>query len=132
MGMGRCLPRSGEGHIETPRVIQEPDALVLVGTHTGQDNEVLLPALEGVHTGNLHFLKETVSHKPQPLLQLHPWGQHGQMLQVPSDGDTTRPSQGSSDRVGCMMPTLGAGTPQHKTTRAPHLPHAQDTVLSFH
>ena len=66
--MGSCLPGSGEGHIETPGVVQEPNALVLVGTHTGQDDEVLLPALEGVHTGNLHLLKETMPYQPQSCL----------------------------------------------------------------
>lgn len=78
--MGSCLPRSGEGHIETPGVIQEPNALVLVGTHTGQDDEVLLPALEGIHTGNLHFLKETMPCQPQSCLV-------AQLLHVPRDGE---------------------------------------------
>lgn len=78
--MGRCLPRSGEGHIETPGVIQEPNALVLVGTHTGQNDEVLLPALEGIHTGNLHFLKETMPCQPQSCLV-------ARLLHVPRDGE---------------------------------------------
>lgn len=76
--MGGGLPRSGESHIETPGVVQEPNTLVLIGTHARQNDEVLLPALEGVYTGNLHFLNETVSCQSQPspslsclFLQLH-------------------------------------------------------------
>lgn len=111
--MGSCLPRSGEGHIETPGVVQEPNALVLVGTHTGQDDEVLLPALEGIHTGNLHFLKETMPCQPCLSAATHPQGWR------------------SGDSVGCMAVIPGPGTTQHKITRAPHLSHVQDTVLSF-
>lgn len=47
---------SGEGHIETTRVIQEADALMLIGTNTRQDDEIFLSALEGIHTGNFHLL----------------------------------------------------------------------------
>lgn len=47
---------SGQRHVETTRVVQETDALVLVCTNTRQDDEVLLSALEGIHAGNLHLL----------------------------------------------------------------------------
>lgn len=63
---GSGLPCSGKSHIETPGVVQEPNTLVFVGAHAGQNDEVLLPALEGIHTGNLHFLNETVSCQSQP------------------------------------------------------------------
>lgn len=110
--MGSCLPGSGEGHIETPGVVQEPNALVLVGTHTGQDDEVLLPALEGVHTGNLHFLKETMPCQPQSCLAMEKWRLHG----LHSDNP---------------WPWYN----QHKITRAPPLPHVQDMaelLLGWH
>lgn len=38
---------TGQGHIQTPGVVQEADALVLVGAHARHHNQVLLPALEG-------------------------------------------------------------------------------------
>lgn len=51
---------------------------MFIGTHAGQNDEVLLSALEGVYTGNFHFLNETVSCQSQPspslshlFLQLH-------------------------------------------------------------
>lgn len=49
---------SGQCHIETSRVVQEADALVLVGSHARQNDEVLLSALESVHTGDFHLLKQ--------------------------------------------------------------------------
>lgn len=52
----RFLLGSGQRHIETTRVIQEANALVLIGTHTRQDDEVLLSALEGIYAGNFHLL----------------------------------------------------------------------------
>ncbi len=51
------LPGPGECHIETSGVIEEADALVLIGPHTGQDDEVLLSALKGIHTGYFHLLQ---------------------------------------------------------------------------
>lgn len=55
--MQLSLPCSGQGHVEAPGVIQKSNALVLIGPHTGEDDEVLLAALERVHTGNLHLLQ---------------------------------------------------------------------------
>lgn len=52
----RFLLGSGQRHVETPWVIQEADALVLIGTYTRQDDEVLLSALEGIYAGNFHLL----------------------------------------------------------------------------
>lgn len=52
----RFLLGSGQRYVETTWVIQEADALVLIGTNTRQDDEVLLSALEGVHAGNFHLL----------------------------------------------------------------------------
>lgn len=52
----RFLLGSGQRHIETTWVIQEANALVLIGTNTRQDDEVLLSALESIHAGNLHLL----------------------------------------------------------------------------
>lgn len=53
---GKVSPGSGERHIETAGVVEEANALVLVGPHARQDNEVLLSALEGVHAGYFHLL----------------------------------------------------------------------------
>lgn len=52
----RFLLCSGQRHIQTTWVIQEADALVLIGTNARQDDEVLLSALEGVHASNFHLL----------------------------------------------------------------------------
>ena len=43
----------GQGHVETPGVGQEADALVLVAPDAGDDDDVLLTALEGVYAGDL-------------------------------------------------------------------------------
>ena len=48
----------GEGDVEPPGVGEEPDPLVLVGPDAGDDDDVLLSALEGVHAGDLHVLVE--------------------------------------------------------------------------
>lgn len=53
---GKVSPGSGERHIETAGVVEEANALVLVGPHARQDDEVLLSALEGVHAGYFHLL----------------------------------------------------------------------------
>lgn len=50
------LPCSSQRNIQTSGIVEETDALVLVGPHTRQDDEVLLSALKGVHTCNFHFL----------------------------------------------------------------------------
>ncbi len=47
---------SGERHVEAPGVGEEADALVLVRTHTGDDDDVLLPPLEGVNARHLDIL----------------------------------------------------------------------------
>ena len=47
---------SGERHVESAWVVQEADALVLVGAHTRQHDEVLLASLEGVHARYLDLL----------------------------------------------------------------------------
>ena len=46
----------GEGHVEPPGVGEKADALVLVGADTGDDDDVLLPPLEGVHARHLDIL----------------------------------------------------------------------------
>ena len=43
----------GESHIESACVVEETDALMLVGADAGEDDEVFHPALESIHTG--HF-----------------------------------------------------------------------------
>lgn len=57
IGVFLCVvPGSGESHIQTSGVIEEADALVLIGPHTGQDDEVFLPALKCIHTCDFHLL----------------------------------------------------------------------------
>lgn len=51
------LPGPSECHIETSGIIEEADALVLIGPHTGQDDEVLLSALKSILTGYFHLLQ---------------------------------------------------------------------------
>lgn len=51
------LPGPCESHIKTSGIIEEADALVLIGPHTGQDDEVLLSALKGIHTRYFHLLQ---------------------------------------------------------------------------
>ena len=46
----------GEGNVELPGVGEEADAKVLVRAHAGDDNDVLLAALEGVHAHRLDVL----------------------------------------------------------------------------
>jgi len=46
---------TGQGDVETARVIQETDALMFVGTHARENDVVLLSALEGVHRCHLDF-----------------------------------------------------------------------------
>lgn len=53
----RFLLGPGQRHIETTRVVQEANALVLVGTHTRQDDEIFFSALESINAGNLYFLQ---------------------------------------------------------------------------
>lgn len=62
------LPGSGESHVETSWVVEEADALVLVGSDTGQDDEVLLSALEGIDTGYLHLLGTAKSQRNYELV----------------------------------------------------------------
>ena len=57
----RILLGSGQRHVETTRVIQEADALMLIGTDTRENDEVLLSALEGVHAGNFHLLQRNMT-----------------------------------------------------------------------
>lgn len=49
-------PGPSERDVETSGIIEKADALVLIGSHTGQDDKVLLSALEGIHTGYFYFL----------------------------------------------------------------------------
>lgn len=59
------LPGPSERHIETSGIIEEADALVLIGPDTGQDDEVLLSALKGVHAGYFHLLQKEWSGKSE-------------------------------------------------------------------
>lgn len=49
-------PGPSERHVETSGIIEKADALVLIGSHTGQDDKVLLSALKGIHAGYFNFL----------------------------------------------------------------------------
>lgn len=110
---------------------------MLIGTHTGEDDEILLPALEGIHTGDLHFLKETVSHQAQsrPLLsylflQLHRRScitEYSTTRSPKSAVTAYRPITGKQ-----RLRVLRGATPNTKLTRALHLSCAQDQVLSSH
>lgn len=53
---GGAVPGPGERHVETSGVIKETNALVLIGSHTGENDEIFLSALESIHTGDFHFL----------------------------------------------------------------------------
>lgn len=59
---------SGQRNVETSRVVQEPDALVLVAPDTGQNDVVLLSALESINAGNFDLLVEILS---QGAVELH-------------------------------------------------------------
>lgn len=43
-------------HIQTSRVVQETDALMFIRPDTRQDDEILLPTLEGINTGHFNLL----------------------------------------------------------------------------
>lgn len=51
-----ALPGPGECHVKTSGIIEEADALVLVGPHAGEDDEVFLSPLESINTGYFHLL----------------------------------------------------------------------------
>mmetsp|Transcript_4907 Transcript_4907/g.13793 ORF Transcript_4907/g.13793 Transcript_4907/m.13793 type:complete len:216 (-) Transcript_4907:1037-1684(-) len=55
--------RPGEGHVEAARVVQEADPLVLVRSHAGEEDEVLLPALEAVDARDLDLLVGLVAER---------------------------------------------------------------------
>lgn len=54
----KVLPCTSQCNVETSGIVEETDALVLIGPHTRQDDEVLLSALKSVHTRNFHFLHQ--------------------------------------------------------------------------
>lgn len=54
---------SGQSHIQTPGVVQEANALVLIGTNTRQDDEIFLSALEGIYAGYFHLLHKKQNKK---------------------------------------------------------------------
>ena len=58
---------SRERHVQASRVVEEADALVIVGAHTRQDDEVLLASLEGVHAGHLDLLVELLMQRARVL-----------------------------------------------------------------
>ena len=45
---GKTETSSCDGHIETPRFVQEPNCTSRVGADSRDDGEVRLPALEGI------------------------------------------------------------------------------------
>lgn len=47
---------SCKSHVQTAWVVEETNALVFVGAHTGHDDEVFLSPLERVNTGHLYAL----------------------------------------------------------------------------
>ena len=47
---------SGQSHVQTARIRQEPDALVVIGTDAGKNDVVLLSTLESVHRGDFDLL----------------------------------------------------------------------------
>ena len=53
---------TSEGYIEPARVAEEADALVLIGAHTRKNDVILLAALEGVHTADLHLHERPACH----------------------------------------------------------------------
>ena len=50
------IPRSSESHVQPPAVMEKPDADAFVGASAGQNDKILLTALEGVHTSYLDAL----------------------------------------------------------------------------
>mmetsp|Transcript_17786 Transcript_17786/g.49791 ORF Transcript_17786/g.49791 Transcript_17786/m.49791 type:complete len:242 (+) Transcript_17786:915-1640(+) len=52
---------AGQRNVEAPRVVEKPDALVLVGADARQDDVVLLATLEGVHAGDLNVLVQLLA-----------------------------------------------------------------------
>ena len=62
---------SREGYVQSPRVIQEPDALMFIGSHAGENNEILFSSLEGIDRRNLQFLVQFLRHRTVELHVLH-------------------------------------------------------------
>jgi hypothetical protein len=51
-------------YVKSSWVVEEPDALVVIGTDAGEHNEILLTALERIHTGYFNLLNaSTETHR---------------------------------------------------------------------
>jgi hypothetical protein len=48
---------TGQSDVQTTRILEEADTLVLVRTHARHNDQVFLATLEGVHAGNFNGLK---------------------------------------------------------------------------
>lgn len=47
--------RTCESNVQTPRVVQKPNSLVLIAPDTTEDNVVFFTTLEGIHGCHLYF-----------------------------------------------------------------------------
>lgn len=56
--MVRHSPATGQSDVQAAGVVEKPDPLVIVSSHAGQDNVVLLTSLECINTSYLHLLVE--------------------------------------------------------------------------
>ena len=80
--------------------------LMLVGAHTGQNDEVLLPSLEGVHTGDLHKMTGMSAHATR-FVQF--WAADSWLCRLGYEKDVLREAQ-NSEHSSCDM-GYSAGNP---------------------
>ena len=59
---------TSESNIETPWVIQKANTLMLVASDAAEDDVILLPSLESIHTGNFDLFVEVLL---QRAIELH-------------------------------------------------------------
>lgn len=57
-----------QGHIQTPRIVQEPNALVIITSDTAEDDVILFSPLESIDTSNFDFLVQLLLERA---VQLH-------------------------------------------------------------
>ncbi|CAK5265135.1 unnamed protein product [Mycena citricolor] len=62
---------TSQSDIQPPGIVQESDALVLVTANTAEDDVVLLPALERIHTRDLDLLVQILLERPVELHVVH-------------------------------------------------------------
>ncbi|RUS20189.1 hypothetical protein BC937DRAFT_86210 [Endogone sp. FLAS-F59071] len=78
---------SGQRNVQSPWVVQETDALMLIAPHQAQNDVILLPALKGINAGNLDLLVQILAHRA---VELHVADDVGSLTLVRGDNADLR------------------------------------------